>query len=399
MKGSGNSIVWRLLRRNISVAQLGGYALANLVGLAIVITAMQLYGDISAAWNGDDSFMSRDYIVISHKVEGLGSLSGGASVFDPEEISELKSQPWVRRVGEFTAATYNVTASVDMGGAGLSTALFFESIPDDFFDVIPSGWTFDPAHPEVPIVLSKDYLSLYNFGFASSRGLPQLSEAMIGAIPLRVSVSGNGRQEWLPARIAGFSSRLNTVAVPEEFMTWANARFGDSSEPAPSRLIVEVNSPGEPAIRDYLKAHGYEAGGDRGDNDKIAYFMRVMAGSVIAVGAVISLLSLFILLLSVSLLLQKSRNTLHSLMQLGYSPGDVSRYYLSIIYAVNGIVLAVAVVAMLVARFQWMPRLDKLGMSGVSPFAAIMTGIVITVVITLINTVAVKRAMYRYFRR
>lgn len=399
MNGSRNSIVWRLLRRNISVAQLGGYALANLTGLAIVITAMQLYGDISAAWSGDDSFMSRDYIVISHKVEGLGSLAGGASVFDKEEIADLKSRPWVRRVGEFTAATYNVTASVDMGGAGLSTALFFESIPDDFFDEVPAGWTFDPSHPEVPIVLSKDYLSLYNFGFASSRGLPQLSEAMIGAIPLRVSVSGQGRQEWIPARIAGFSSRLNTVAVPEEFMTWANERFGDNSAPAPSRLIVEVNAPGDPAIRDYLKAHGYETGGDRGDNDKVAYFMRVMAGSVIAVGAVISALSLFILLLSISLLLQKSRGTLHSLMQLGYSPGDVSRYYLVIIYAVNCVVLAVAVVAMLVARGQWMPRLDRLGMAGVSPFAAIMAGVVITAVITAVNTVAVRRATRRYFRR
>lgn len=35
------NIVWQLLRRNISVGQLAGYAVANLVGLAIVLTAVQ----------------------------------------------------------------------------------------------------------------------------------------------------------------------------------------------------------------------------------------------------------------------------------------------------------------------------------------------------------------------
>ena len=55
------SIVWQLLRRNISVAQLAGYAIANLVGLAIVLTAVQFYRDVTEVWNSEDSFISRDY--------------------------------------------------------------------------------------------------------------------------------------------------------------------------------------------------------------------------------------------------------------------------------------------------------------------------------------------------
>ena len=56
------SIVWQLLRRNISVAQLAGYAIANLVGLAIVLTAVQFYRDVTEVWNSEDSF-------IRHKLE------------------------------------------------------------------------------------------------------------------------------------------------------------------------------------------------------------------------------------------------------------------------------------------------------------------------------------------
>lgn len=61
------NIVWRLLRRNISAGQLAGYALANFVGLAIVLTAIQFYRDINNVWDADDSFISRDYLIISKK--------------------------------------------------------------------------------------------------------------------------------------------------------------------------------------------------------------------------------------------------------------------------------------------------------------------------------------------
>ncbi len=243
-----SSIVWRLLRRNISIAQLAGYAIANLAGLAIVLTALQFYRDVTAVWSDEDSFISRDYIIISQKVSSIGSLLGNSSAgFSEAEIADIESQPWVRRVGRFTTAGFNVSASVDMGGRGMSTALFLESIPDDFIDITPSDWHYTPGKDRtVPIILSKEYLTLYNFGFASSRGLPQVSESMMGMIPIRLSVSGNGSQQWLQARIVGFSSRLNTIAVPEEFMEWANASFADEPASAPSRLIVEVNTPDGP---------------------------------------------------------------------------------------------------------------------------------------------------------
>lgn len=391
------NMVWRLLRHNISAGQLTGYALANFVGLTIVLTALQFYRDVTTVWDDDDSFMTRDYTVVSHKVTGLGSLTGSSEGFSESDISDLQSQPWVRRVGAFTASAYNVSASVDMGGRGMSTALFFESIPDEFFDSLPADWTFDPANPVIPVILSKDYLSLYNFGFASSRGLPQLSEAMIGMVPLRVSVSGNGRQQWFPARIVGFSSRLNTIAVPEQFMEWANARFGEEPVADPSRLIVELSRPGDPAIKEYMAAHDYEMSGDNTDSGKASYFLTVVTGVVVAVGGVISLLSFFILMLSIFLLLQKNRDKLHDLMLLGYSPAAVSRYYATIVVAINAGVLVLAIIAMLVGRAMWQPPLSRLGIEASSPWMAILTGVVIIALITTVNLTAIRRAMRRYF--
>ncbi|HRF69651.1 MAG TPA: ABC transporter permease [Muribaculum sp.] len=394
------NVIWRLLRRNISIGQLAGYALANFAGLAIVITALQFYRDINTVMGRDDSFMSRDYLVVSHKVTGLGGLvgSGASRGFSSDEVADMESRPWVRRVGEFTPATFNVSAAIDMGAGSMSTALFFEAIPDEFLDVPSQDWTFDPEHPEIPIILNKDYLSLYNFGFASSRGLPRLSEAMMGLVPLRVSISGNGHQQWLPARIVGFSSRLNTIAVPEEFMRWANGLYGDTAQPAPSRLIVEVSRPGDPAIKEYLDANGYESADDGADRGKAAYFLAVVTAVVIGVGAVISLLAFFILMLSIYLLLQKNRAKLHDLMQLGYSPVMVSRYYSVIVMAVNAVVLVASLVTMFCVRAMWRGPLDAIGVAPVSPWVSVIVGVAAVSVVTVINIAAIRRKMSAYFR-
>lgn len=394
-----DNTIWRLMRHNINARQLAGYALANIIGLAIVLTAVQFYRDITTVWNSSDSFISRDYLIISRNVSGLGGfMSAKPSGFSDTDIAELENQSWTRRVGRFTASEFNVAASLDFGGNPMSTALFLESIPSEFFDVKPAGWTFEPEQEQpVPIILSKDYLTLYNFGFATSRGLPQISEAMIGMVPLRISVSGAGKQQWLPAKIVGFSSRLNTIAVPEEFMQWANSEFSDSPAGNPQRLIVEVNTPGDPAIDKFLKQHGYETAGDKVDNSRAAYFLNIATAVVISVGTLISLLAFFILLLSIYLLLQKNRRILRNLMMLGYRPNAVARPYHLIVAAVNGISMAIAMAAVAFGASLWGEPLTRLGAQPSSIWLTLALGLAITVIVTLANFAAINRKVRKTF--
>lgn len=398
------SIVWRLLRRNISIGQLAGYAVANLVGLVIVLTAVQFYRDVTSARDEDDSFISRDYIIVSKKVSsGIGSLFGGAREskgFSADEIADLERQPWVRRTGKFTAGDFNVSVAVDMGGNQLSTALFLESIPSDFFDISPREWQYTPESGEpVPVIISKDYLTLYNFGFASSRGLPQISEDMMKMIPLRMSLSGNGHQQWLNARIVGFSSRLNTIAVPETFMSWANKEFGENGASDPSRLIIETYDPGNPAIQSYLAAHGYEAAGDKVNSGKAAYLLSIITAVVTGVGVIISLLAVFILLLSIRLLLQKNRSKLIRLMMLGYAPHTVARYYMIIVGVINTAVLAGAIALTLTASHFWHGPMQQIGITSSGPWVTIILGFGLMLLITLDNFTAIYLNINRIFPR
>ena len=159
-------MIWKLLRKNISIAQILGYALANLVGLAIVLSAIKFYGDVSAALGiaggeeeNDGKLASKDYLVISRPVSMLSTFGMGKSNegISDEDIDALRSQPWAKSVGIFTSANFSVTGSVDFHGQGMWTYLFLEAVPNQFLDINPSDWHFDPSDPnaEVPIIISK----------------------------------------------------------------------------------------------------------------------------------------------------------------------------------------------------------------------------------------------------
>lgn len=390
------SLVWRLLRRNISVGQLAGYALANLVGLTIVLTAIQFYSDFTNGTEGDN-FEATDYLILSKRVSALNTLTGMSAEFTPEEVADISSQPWARKTGEFASADFNVYASMELGGRGMSTYLFFESVPDEFFDVKPKGWTFSEDDPVIPIIISKDYLTLYNFGFAAGRGLPQLSEDLIKKVPLTIRLSGNGRAGIFKARIVGFSSRLNTIAVPETFMEWANSIYAESQSENPSRIIVEVTDPGNPVITEYMDNHGYEIAGDKMDSGKMTFFMNIATGVVIAVGAIISLLAFFILILSINLLMQKNGRTIHDLLLLGYSPVEVSRHYFILTGTINFLVLILSAAIMLCAASWWGGKLDALDMGRSSVFPALLIGILIMGAITLCNIITINKAVSKRF--
>ncbi len=368
----------------------------------IVLTALQFYRDITSVSDAEDSFVSADYMIISKRVEGLDGLMGGgqaATTFTADERSEISSQPWAEEVGEFTAADFNISAQVNMAGANLSTALFLESIPDKFFDISPRGWDYRPgSNDPVPVIISKDYLTLYNFGFAASRGMPQISEELIGMLPLRLSLSGNGRQQWVDARIAGFSSRLNTIAVPENFLSWANGIYGEGRNTEPSRLIVKLKRAGDPEATKYMESHDYEIAGDKTAGGKAAYFLSMVTTVVVAIGAIISILAFFILLLSIYLLLQKNRSKIHDLMLLGYTPGQVARYYQTIVATVNLSVLLLAVAGMLAASSMWQEQIEALGARGASCVPTVLTGTAIILAITAGNIIAISRNIRKGFR-
>ena len=386
------NIIWKLLRQHISKSQLIGFAIANLIGLTIVLLAVQFYRDVRPVFNDEESFISKDYLIITRAVTGAGAMMGNNGEFSDGDISDLEHQPWCRQVGKFLNSDFAVDAKLGVGsGHAMHTQFFFEAIPDEFIDIDPAEWGFSPAKPEVPVVISRDYLSLYNFGFAATQGMPRISEGQAEMLPLEFTLSGNGKRQDMPGRIVGFSNRLNTVIVPQEFMLWANQTFGTGDKQNPQRLIVEVSTPGDVKIENYMDEHHYEVAGDKMSSSKANYFLTVISGIVIAVGIIISLLAFFVLMLSIYLLLQKNTRKLQDLLLLGYSPREVSKPYIILVVALNAAVLVIAIILMLIGRLTYMDMIHAFGVSGSSVWIAILVGIIIMGAITLGNIRAINK--------
>lgn len=396
MKLGFTSEVWCLLRRNISRWQLIGYGLANVIGLSVIFAGIQFYCDSRSSDSGEDRYFSSDYIVLSKKVDGIG--------FDPvsfreEEIEKLKNERWVNRIGRFTSSRFAVNGSVNMGGRGLSTYLFFESVPDEFFDIMPKSWYFDPQEKFVPIILSKDYLALYNFGFAVPHGLPQLSEEVIGAVPITLRLTGKNQvTEYYDAAIVGFSSRLNTIAVPQSFMDWANERYSEGGMPEPSRLIVDIDRLKASDMLKYLKRENLEVGGSQSESNKISGFLGTASIVVSIGGAVMSMLAVFILILSLFLLLQKNRKTLRNLILLGYSPRELGRYYEYAVFVANVGITVISVAITYCCREGWLRQLKELDLGNASLWPVVVTAALYLFVVSMVNLHIIRSHLIKIWR-
>ena len=396
------SLVWKLMRRHISLGQLAGFFFANLCGMVIVLLSIQFYQDVAPLFTEGDSFMKKDYIIVSKKVSTLGSMVGKSCVFTAEEIDELKAEEFTKGVGEFTPSQFKVSAGVGMEqlGLNLSTAMFFESVPDAYVDVNLDEWHFEPGQDEVPIIIPRNYLNLYNFGFAQSRGLPQISEGVINMMNLDVRISGGGRRDTYRGRIAGFSNRLNTILVPESFMTWANVHYGEGgTRREPSRLIVEVDNPADDRIARFFRERGYETEDDKLDAGKTTWFLKVVVGIVLSVGLLISVLSFYILMLSIYLLLQKNTTKLENLLLIGYGPHRVALPYQTLTIGLNAVVLLLSVGVVMWVRTLYLDVVEKMfpSLDVGGCWAMMAVGVLLFVAVSFFNVVAIRKKVLSLF--
>ncbi|WP_308764129.1 ABC transporter permease [uncultured Bacteroides sp.] len=388
-------LLWKLLRQHISIGQLTGFFLANLFGMSIVLLSIQFYKDVIPVFTEGDSFMKKEYLIVTKKISAIGSFAGKTNTFSEDELKSLQEQRFSKDVGAFTPSQFKVSAGFGMKEAGisLSTEMFFESVPNKFVDVSLEKWHFDKESRSIPIIIPRSYLNLYNFGFAQSRSLPKLSEGVMGLIQMDIVIKGNGRLEQYKGNIVGFSNRLNTILVPEDFMKWANSEFADENKPQPVRLIVEVDNPADDGIARYFQEKGYEAENDKLDAGKTTYFLRLITGIVMGVGLFISILSFYILMLSIFLLLQKNTVKLESLLLIGYSPAKVAIPYQVLTLGLNLIVLALSIGIVMYMRGMYtevlMQLFPQMEMSIMWP--AYVAGIILFSLVSVINIIAIRK--------
>lgn len=391
-------LIWKLLRKHISIFELGVFFIANLIGIVVILSGTQLYADLKPLLTGEKSLIGNEYMIVTKPVQRVGINSTN---FTREEISDIEQQPFTLSIGEFCSSQYEVYGSLMFQGRKLTTMMFFESVPDKFIDVESDEWHFTSGQRNIPIIIPRNYLNLYNFGFSQTQDLPQITENLIRGVELTIELSGNFRHETFTGYIVGFSDRLNTILVPESFMLWANERFAPSAEQETSRLIIEVENPSDPAVIAYLEQNGFVAEDKPAESNKALFLLKVCVAIIVGIGILFSLLSIIIFTLSIYLLLQKNIDKLENLVLIGYTPSQVARPYNMMALVLNLSIFIIGVVTVGFVQQSYMGVLSN--MVGyelpTSLTATIITGIVLTAIVLLFNVYIIRRKVVQISRK
>jgi hypothetical protein len=298
---------------------MGGF----IAGLLIMLSSLQLYIEIKNMLAKAEADRQKEYLIINKQVTLANTFSKGASAFSPGELDTLKKQPFIKAVAPFETSTFYVQAKLQMQ-FGFSPDIFFEAVPDEYIDNKPEQFQWQEGSDFVPIIISNEFLNIYNFGVAMTSSLPQLPKEAIQMFPFQIRIFNKEKEATFNARVIGFSDRIPTVLVPLQFMKWANKNFGKTENPAPQRLLIEVTDKGDPQFRQFLSDNNYVTNQEQLKTDNTRKILGIIISVIATVGMLFVLLSFVIFVVNFQLLIARAQYEISVLLNLGYSHAAIS---------------------------------------------------------------------------
>ena len=351
----------RLQRKTLVPAQIIGYTLTLLVGVSILLLSSQVYSDMGQLLAEQTDVFSSHAVPVSKTISIFNTLNKRGIYFDKEELDEIRQQDFIKEVAEFKSATFSPSAIFEGGDMGnLHTEMFFESVSDKYIDVKTEHWEWDSTSHFIPIIIPEDFLNLYNFCFAESQSLPVVSQSAMKLVSFSIILEGNGQRQVFDSRIVGFSSKIKTILVPENFMDWANEKFGTAEKQRTNRLLIEFKNANDERIPSFFENHGYAIDDSELEYSKMSFFFKLCLLFVAVIAVIIIALSMAFIVMSLNLIIQRNRKMLVNLYNIGYSPARIARFYQIVISAVTLIDVVMAAIVALWVRRLYMDRLSDM---------------------------------------
>ena len=119
------------------------------------------------------------------------------------------------------------------------------------------------------------------------------------------------------------------------------------------------------------------------------------------VGLIISVLSFYILMLSIYLLVQKNSSKLENLLLIGYKPTQVARPYQLLTVGLNVSVLLIALLVLFFVRNYYMDIIETLfpDIEDGSMLPAFGLGVALLVLVSLCNLVVIRNKIVKIWKR
>ena len=326
-----------LLRNTQSPLQLIAGVFGSFVGIFIVGLAVQLYAEYNQLISSQGNVAGYQFVLINKKVSALNTFKKDISQFSTEDLDKIRELGVVEDIGIFKSNQFSVEGVLQIPGqnGGFGSEMFFEAVEDKFIDQTPEDWNWKAGDETVPLILPTDFLNLYNFNFAPSRGLPVLSQKTTKLARFSIAIRGEKGQGTFVGRIAGYSSRINSILVPLSFMDFANEKFTANTPQKTGKIIVSIKDDKIATLYKLIKELDWETNEDKLRSGKFAAILELLISLMVLVGLVIVAVSFSATILYVILAINKSRYEIDTLMLIGVPRSFIVRWYMLNLGAIN----------------------------------------------------------------
>lgn len=256
---------------------------------------------------------------------GLGNtIMGSTSSFNEQDIEALKSQAFYKELSFVNKAKFNCVAGFFEQGK-FSSEIILEAIPNSMMDGPVYRHYWEEGQKEVPIIISSDFLQLYNFVYAPVVGLPPVSIENLSMVPVEITLFSGSKRKKFTAEVIGLSDRFSGIFVPKTFMNWANTYFTGSSESRRDKAIVLIDPRYISDFENYVEAESLHINNESLRMGKAASLIYPISSGLLFLMAMFIVLSVSNFWLQWKWLLERQKENIQLLYYNGFHPKAISK--------------------------------------------------------------------------
>lgn len=328
------------------------------IAFTLVLLCLQLYDNADKLFGKKSS--DKDYwITLSKKItpENIGrkELLG----FNANDLSKIKKWEEISAVYPFTSNQFKASAN---GGDFIPfyTDLYFEGVDKKAIDIPIDSIDFTVKDDVIPIIISREYLNLYNYGFALNQGLPQISEDFAKKIEININIIVNKENKSYRGRLVGLSDRIHSVLIPQKFLDSLNMVQNPnviSEHKVFNRILVQVKDSEDKNLIKKMSENGYESNQESLRSAKIKSKLFLVLQVIAVLGIFVLALCLYIIINFIKIQFLEKNEEVSIKNSLGYSPkkmvSDISKTF-----SINIAIVIFLCLALLSIGQYWLAKSD-----------------------------------------
>ena len=286
-----------------------------------------------------------NHFILSKNISFFNTFKKDLAYFNDRDITDLLSAPGIKRVDNIFISEFSCRFIV-AGNINYYSEIFLEGVDNKFLTVDTSSFHWKNDNESIPLIISKEFLQLYNYSFARSNNLPILTELTAKLLPLTLQVNSYKGSTYHKAHIHGFSDRYLSILAPVEFINWANNQYNSKkiSNQESSKIVVEVDADSGKSFLEFIEKYNYVVHHNKSSISENIKVANLMIFFFVILGSVLVIVSQLLLFYSNKMILLQEKVSIIKLTYIGYSFKEIKTVLFKYTFT---IILASLVVAIL----------------------------------------------------